>query len=307
MTAFRRRQIGELSGGQRKRVFLARALAQEGLIILLDEPFTGVDVKTETAHHRPAARAQGAGPPDAGLHAQPRQRARLLRPGGAGAAHGAGRRADARPRSRRPTWSGRSAACCAISASKGTELHARRRPAQRDGAHRRRAPRRVLRRAASEPDEPSAAARRGQAVMSELLVPFAYDYMVKAMWVSALVGGDLRLPVGLPHAQGLVADGRRARPLHRAGRGRRLSAQAALCGRRVLRRAAGGARHGVRAQPDAAARGRHHRPRVHVVLRRRAADGLDQPDVGQRAVDRARQHPRHLGRGRRTRWSSSAW
>lgn len=49
MSAFRRRQIGELSGGQRKRVFLARALAQEGLIILLDEPFTGVDVTTEAA------------------------------------------------------------------------------------------------------------------------------------------------------------------------------------------------------------------------------------------------------------------
>ena len=49
MTDFKDRQIGELSGGQRKRVFLARALAQKSQVILLDEPFTGVDVKTETA------------------------------------------------------------------------------------------------------------------------------------------------------------------------------------------------------------------------------------------------------------------
>ncbi|NES98681.1 MAG: metal ABC transporter ATP-binding protein [Desertifilum sp. SIO1I2] len=47
ITELRDRQIGELSGGQRKRAFLARALAQEGKVILLDEPFTGVDVKTE--------------------------------------------------------------------------------------------------------------------------------------------------------------------------------------------------------------------------------------------------------------------
>lgn len=47
MSAFKDRQIGELSGGQKKRVFLARALAQDGRIILLDEPFTGVDVTTE--------------------------------------------------------------------------------------------------------------------------------------------------------------------------------------------------------------------------------------------------------------------
>lgn len=47
MWHLRKRQIGELSGGQRRRVFIGRALAQEAKILLMDEPFAGVDATTE--------------------------------------------------------------------------------------------------------------------------------------------------------------------------------------------------------------------------------------------------------------------
>ncbi len=49
MDAFAKRQINQLSGGQQQRVFLARALAQDAQIYLMDEPFQGVDATTERA------------------------------------------------------------------------------------------------------------------------------------------------------------------------------------------------------------------------------------------------------------------
>ena len=61
MEEFADRQIGELSGGQQQRVFMARALAQGSDILLLDEPFAGVDAATERAILEVLDRAKRSG------------------------------------------------------------------------------------------------------------------------------------------------------------------------------------------------------------------------------------------------------
>lgn len=61
MKEFGDRQIGQLSGGQQQRVFMARALAQGSEILLLDEPFAGVDAATERAILDVLDRAKSAG------------------------------------------------------------------------------------------------------------------------------------------------------------------------------------------------------------------------------------------------------
>lgn len=57
----RKRQISQLSGGQRKRVFMARILAQNPQVYLLDEPFAGVDVASEKVIHRVLHELRDAG------------------------------------------------------------------------------------------------------------------------------------------------------------------------------------------------------------------------------------------------------
>jgi manganese/iron transport system ATP-binding protein/manganese/zinc/iron transport system ATP- binding protein len=61
MRDFAHRQIGQLSGGQQQRVFMARAMAQGADVLLLDEPFAGVDAATERAILEVLYRTRGSG------------------------------------------------------------------------------------------------------------------------------------------------------------------------------------------------------------------------------------------------------
>ncbi len=62
------RQISQLSGGQQQRVFLARALVQDARVYLMDEPFQGVDAKTERAIVRLLQELRAAGRTVAVVH-----------------------------------------------------------------------------------------------------------------------------------------------------------------------------------------------------------------------------------------------
>ncbi len=61
MAAYAQRQIGTLSGGQQQRVFIARALAQQAEMLVLDEPFTGIDAASQETIFRLLAALREAG------------------------------------------------------------------------------------------------------------------------------------------------------------------------------------------------------------------------------------------------------
>lgn len=61
MSNFANRQIGELSGGQQQRVFIARALAQQAKLLILDEPFSGIDAASQESIYQLLHRLKATG------------------------------------------------------------------------------------------------------------------------------------------------------------------------------------------------------------------------------------------------------
>ncbi len=81
MASFAKRQISQLSGGQQQRVFLARALAQDADIYLMDEPFQGVDATTERAIVELLRELRAAGKTVVAVHHDSANGARVFRLG----------------------------------------------------------------------------------------------------------------------------------------------------------------------------------------------------------------------------------
>ena len=292
MAAFRKRQIGELSGGQKKRVFLARALAQDGEVILLDEPFTGVDVRTEEAiiallqSLRDEGRVMLVSTHNLGSVPRFCDRAVLINR--TVLATGRPRRCSPRPISKRP-----SAACCASSCSAVTTCTT--------------TPTRVASPCSPTTSGPSSSTATAPSARDDARRRARNDRPARRAVHLRLHGQRhvgvgagrrrLRLPVRLSDAEGLVADRRRALALDRAGRRRRLHARPALRPRRLPLGRAGGRRDAV-PQPAHQAQGRrHHRADLHLLLRARPVHDLAVAGLGEHPDHRARQHPRrHAGR-----------
>ena len=232
-------------------MFLARALAQEGRIILLDEPFTGVDVKTEAAiigllrELRAAGHLMLVSTHNLGSVPEFCDQVVLINR----TVLAAGPTATVFTQANLERAFGGVLRHFQLG---GRALHDDDDRAQRHGADRRRAAAGVLRRRADGLTQHRAASDDGQAVIAELLVPFGYDYMLKAMWVSALVGGVCAFLSAYLMLKGWSLMGDALAHSIVPGVAGAYMLGAALRGRRLLRRHPAAARHAVR---QAAARG----------------------------------------------------
>ena len=135
-------------------------------------------------------------------------------------------------------------------------------------------------------------------LLAELLVPFSYNYMLKAMWVSALVGGTCAFLSAYLMLKGwsLMGDALAHSIVPGVAGAYILGAPFALGA--FFAGIFGRAWHAIRQAQVATARGRRDRARLHRSVRARPADGIDLADLGLDPDHRARQHPCDLRRGR---------